>query len=284
MGPIALNNYRRILAQGSPEALRAAETIRKSAHFQIDDDFLDRCAQIAETYPCEEFTDKMPAESVFLECHSPGKEGICFMLGPDTTLPGVVAMSAMTETGAMGFGHWRPRTSQVGLLDTVRAKMGHLTSGEIIKTPEFQEAYFFAHVLSTVCELLCEPRLVERNPMPRADRKRLLREFGEGHMPTTWSRVSWNIGDQTRPARQKSTEGHGKAYHMVRAHWRSYGDRRTPSGEQRPGHDGWWVWIDTHHSGNPAFGVVGHRYDPKLHPEKSANAIRDLIAGRKGRG
>jgi len=285
MGPIALELYQRLRAQGDPESLKGARIVQEAAHFQVDEDFMDTCITIAATFPCTEFSDKLPARSVFLHvCGKNSADDIAFYLGPDMTLPDVVAMSIFSRTDAHGVGHWRPRTRMVGLLDTVRDRMRDLTEEQIKQSEEFREAYHLAEVLNTVCELLCEPRIVERNIMPRADRKRAARDMGGAALPTIWAQVRWNVGDTTRQkgARTGTGEGKGKgkAYHMVRAHWRNYGDRQTQNSEERPGRPGWWTWIDTHHSGNPAFGIVGHRYDPKLHPEKSASAISSLIASR----
>lgn len=290
MGPLALTLYNFIARHEGrdPEAKHALNKMRASAYFLIDLSFLETCRDIAAQFPPEDFTDKMPAEDVFIEVEHPSGWRTGYMLGPDATLGGVIAMSSIVEDkeSSEGYrlgdiGHWRPRTCAVGITNRARARYPKDASEEQVMAGEhFNNAVKMAELLSTMMELLCEPRLVERSVPSRADRKRAARALGEAGLPTTWARVTWNIGEKTVSKNQKADEGHGRPYHMVRGHWRNYGDRQTASAERRPGRPGWWTWIETHHAGNPAFGIVGHRYDPKLHPEKSALVVRDLIAGR----
>lgn len=282
MGPIALKLYKTLETQAHPEAKAGMDSLQGAAHFQIDIAFFNTCVDIASKFPCAEFSGRLPAESVMI--HVTGNAqlpDVAFFLGPDVSLPGVVSMSMFTMTEAHSIGHWRPQSKMVGIVDTVRAGMKGLTAAEIMETDEFLTAHAYAESLSTICELLCEPRLVERTGPSRTQRRQAERELKGKPLPTTWARVTWNVGDTTRVKGDRTGEGHGTAYHMVRAHWRNYGDRQTKTAIQRPGRGGWWVWIDSHHSGNPAFGIVGHRYEPKLHESKSVNAIEALIASRK---
>jgi len=284
MGPLALELYRRLDAS-FPEAKVARRIMQTGAHFSLDMDFWTTCRDVTLAYPIIEFPVHLPAENVFIEVNGLGRNGsTLWMLGPDTTLQGVVAISMFTRDDGVdrmeSLGHFRPRTKAVNFTSEKLRTFGDMTAAEVIETPEFLALYNTASTLATVCELLCEPRLVERVQMPRADRKRAARAMGAVGLPTTWARVRWNIGEKSVSKNQQATEGHGRPYHMVRGHWRNYGDRHTKNSERRPGRPGWWTWIDTHHAGNPAFGIVGHRYDPKLHPEKSALVVRDLIASR----
>lgn len=259
-----------------------------SHHFLTSWDFMQRVLEISMAFPVIEFTDKMPQRDMFIEVVD-SEEGALYILGPDTTLDGVIAISASRinpDTGQVeleSLGHWRPRTSTVGLTKERREKLGNLTDQELNNHPVVHKLWSVAAWLSTFVELVNEPRLVERSSPPRAMRRRLARQLSaQGHeIPTTFVSVGWTIGDKTTPKGNVPPEvGGHKAFHMVRGHWRDYGDRHTPKAERRPGRPGWWVWIDWHWSGNPAYGVIGHSYRPKIDREKSARVILDLAQSR----
>lgn len=297
MGPLALFTYNRLkhIMDRDPEGRAYLDTYRRSAHFLVDNEFFNTVSRIAEEYPVAEFSDKTPDEYVFVEVSDPGgiDKHTFWEIGPDNTLPGVVSMTVTlldrrTETGfyTEHVGHWRPKTGEVGISQKVREKYPNLTLAEMVQTSEWQHTRDLAHLFSTMMELFCEPRIVKRVPHDRPTRKRAAKAVGVGvaDLPTTWARVAWNIGDKTVAKKDNSDGKTGRPYHLVRGHWRDYKDRHTPKAERRPGRPGWWVWIDSHHAGNPAYGVVGHRYEPRLHPKRSTRAVIDLMASRTPEG
>lgn len=261
MGPLTLELYKKFEDAGQHEA---TAYLRKCAHFILDRDFLERAIDVADAFPMEYFTDRLPHTDCVFEMTNRTGVACVFTLGPDMSLDGVVAISAyMAGRGLRPLGHWRPRTKMIGLTQSVRDEI--VAEGTDPKDSyEFSVLGDAATILNTVCELLVEPRIVTLDKPPRHMRRRADRVLPSDGDPTVWNSVKWNITGQTtgKSSGRENGPQKGKAYHLVRGHWRNYGERQTANGERRAGKPGWWVWVDSHHSGNPAFGIVGHKYEP----------------------
>ena len=286
MGPITqqlFNDIELVVPLNPAEAKRARDYILKCAHFYISRDFMDTIIEIVSAFPItDSFSGKMPHDDVVIEIEDTG----LFILGPDTALgKDVVAMTSYAPGGdATGVGHWRPGTMMVGI--TKKQEEAILSRGEDLKTSEeFNDAWAAAQTLSTLLELLCEPRITTLGKPSRPLRRqaeRLVARTGS-ELPTVFATVGWTIGDKTTGRGNTPPESGGrKPFHLVRGHWRDYDDRHTPKSVQRKGRPGWWVWIESHWSGSPAYGVIGHNYRPKIDPDKSARAMLDLALSRTG--
>jgi hypothetical protein len=278
MGPLAQRLYQEfedmkiaMKANDMPEPnfgpTRAMEEMRDSAFFVVDHDFFKKCVDIAEAFPVVEFTDKLPHRSIVIEVEGgPLALPTAYFLGPDLTLGDCIAIMAYqpaTDDAGHALGHWRPKTPMVGVTKEIRDRIEG-RGEKVSESDEFELVHTVASILNTMVELICEPTITNMHPLPRHTRRQAERLLGKGNLPEWVSKVSWNIGAKRSGGTSQDGSGSGKAYHLVRAHWRSYGDRKTPSGVERPGYSGFWVWIDSHHSGHPANGIVGHKYSPKM--------------------
>lgn len=290
MGPLTRQLYNAYVLGASKQhdadpslprmARKAAEQLIGAAHFQIGVKTLDRIFEIVDAYPVTEFSEKLPSQIVAVET-----EHEVMILSPDLKLGDCISIALFNpeKTSLLHLGHWRPRTAMVGLGENYREAAEAEAREKGIRVEDskiFRTVYDTASMLATLMELMAEPRLMESSPPPRAARRQAQRELGDVPLPETWRVVSWTVGANFRPGAANNETGQRRPYHLVRGHWRSYGDRHTPKSELRPGHPGWWVWIESHHSGHPDFGVVGHDYRPKLQADLSSRAITELISGR----
>lgn|GEM_PF-6547677 len=128
--------------------------------------------------------------------------------------------------------------------------------------------------ISLIISLINEPRIVDASPASGLDwsrphRKAVQRVTGKAAM--AFSVVSWKIGRRQRAISTHLTEeGHPKALHWCRAHW-----RRAVEGQPKAewvniphkGGWGWYCWAADCWKGHPDYGVKLQRHEPYLEGE-----------------
>ena len=266
--------------------------LSEAMHVQLDPTMPRRVYEISEAFPADEFEGKLPHSKVFIENfmsvktedgHSP--VGLLVMrdddagLGDDGSIYVFASFAEPTENGSIGralFGY-RPRTRTISF--DINRTAGR-TEEEVEKSEDFEEACAQAAALDVLFMLMCEPRYVRQTPMSKLKRQMAGKKIGQKALRHTWVKLGWAIGADVKAKADPGGTAPAKAFHMVRAHWRNYGDRQTAKAERRAGRDGWWVWVDSHFSGNPALGEIKHHYQPKLDDAKSARVVRDVLMAK----
>lgn len=267
--------------------------LSEAMHVTLDDGMPHRVYDISAAFPADEFEGKLPHDKVYIEN---------FMLAPfhDEIVPvGLLVMwEEETDTiyvfssfhqpmddGSIGralFGY-KPKTRTISF--DINRTAGR-TEAEVEASEDFRGACAQASALDVLFMLMCEPRYVKQTPVSKLKRKMAGKKIGQPATKHTWVKLGWTIGSDVSARQDPGGTAPAKAFHMVRGHWRSYGDRQTAKAERREGRVGWWVWVDSHFSGNPALGEIKHHYQPKLDDDKSARVIRDVVMAkaRKGQG
>ncbi len=100
----------------------------------------------------------------------------------------------------------------------------------------------------------------------RSHRRRVERATGKAAQ--AWSTVTWNLGQAgDRGAARFTTQGHPKALHWCRAHWRNAEEGQPRSEWVDPrdgGGPGWHTWVKDCWKGHPQYGIKLQRHEPKL--------------------
>jgi hypothetical protein len=258
MGPLALKLWQsRTLADADKQSIIHAQ------HFFISEAITDACDEIvrkARPDDSVEFSFKLPARSIWIEC---------------AALPGyAVRVTRLTESKVSI--HYYAREGELAV--HVAERRGPLKE-RILRLNEHSNkgASLATDIVNTygldiLLALLCEPRLVKRSAANKSTRRRAARVFRNTPLPE-WHRVTWTIGDKVVGRDRNQGTGDRRPLHFCRAHWRR-ADSGMPSAERRPGHDGWWVWVSHSFKGHPDFGVRLHHYMPNIDPDgKSLAAI-----------
>lgn len=268
MGPLTARAWREMTPEEKPR-------LESAGHVLIDKAMWDRLYEIAISLPPEvDFEGRLPFPATVVEV-----EGYASMLMEPTTTGKegpLVAVHLLSEHEGMYSGLWGAYM--------VRGNQVHL--GKNFKKYMAQNDLAIQN-LSTICakvdllfSFMLEPRFIAQSPVDRHTRRRAGRMLPEQAMKHTWVKIGWTIGGSTRPKVTTPGSAPQRPFHIVRAHWRLY-DRQTPKGERRPHREGWWVWIESHYSGNPALGEIKHHYTPKIEdPGKSSRIIHQTIAAR----
>lgn len=126
------------------------------------------------------------------------------------------------------------------------------------------------HICSAACEFMAMP-IATSTPaqLPRATRRRLERT-GRGVSLVTVG-IARSVSEGY--ARKKPAV-HGRALHFVSGHWRL----SEASAHRRWVFGGWRIWIEGHWRGDPAYGVLLHRYVAKAHLTPSRpEPVRELV-------
>jgi hypothetical protein len=111
------------------------------------------------------------------------------------------------------------------------------------------------HICSAACEFMAMPiATVHQAHLPRAARRRLERNGRGVSLVTVGITRAVSAGYN----RQQSGE-HGRALHFVSGHWRL----SEASAHRKWVFEGWRIWIEGHWRGDPAYGVLLHRYVAK---------------------
>ena len=108
------------------------------------------------------------------------------------------------------------------------------------------------HICSAACEFMAMP-IATKEPaqLPRAARRRLERTGRGVSLVTVGITRSVAAGCKRLPSGD-----HGRALHFVSGHWRL----SEASLHRKWVFDGWRIWIEGHWRGDPAYGVLLHRY------------------------
>lgn len=134
--------------------------------------------------------------------------------------------------------------------------------------------------LSFILALINEPRIVEASPASGLDWSRQHRKAVErvaGKAAMAFSVVSWKIGKHAKAIGNRlSEEGHPKALHWCRAHWRR-AEEGQPKAEwvniPRKGGWGWYCWAADCWKGHPDFGIKLQRHEPHFEGEPRSRYI-----------
>jgi hypothetical protein len=108
------------------------------------------------------------------------------------------------------------------------------------------------HICSAACEFMAMP-IATKEPaqLPRAARRRLERTGRGVSLVTVGITRAVAVGCKRLPSGD-----HGRALHFVSGHWRL----SEASLHRKWVFDGWRIWIEGHWRGDPAYGVLLHRY------------------------
>ena len=131
-----------------------------------------------------------------------------------------------------------------------------------------------------IISLINEPRIVEATPASGLDWSRQHRKAVErvtGKAAMAFSVVSWKIGKHAKAIGSRlSEEGHPKALHWCRAHWRR-AEEGQPKAEwvniPRKGGWGWYCWAADCWKGHPDFGIKLQRHEPHFEGEPRSRYI-----------
>lgn len=140
----------------------------------------------------------------------------------------------------------------------------------------------WALVMSMVLSLINTPRKVDIMPASGLDWSRQHRREVErltGAAPFAFQTVSWELGKRVAQRGDAiTTEGHRKALHWCRAHWREAREGQ-PNAKwvNLPwrGGWGWYTWVADCWKGHPDYGVKLQRHEPHMpddRPERSQAA------------
>lgn len=126
-----------------------------------------------------------------------------------------------------------------------------------------------------ILSLINTPRKVDITPASGLDWTRQHRKAVErvtGSAAMAFSVVSWELGRRCKAVGNEiSTEGHPKALHWCRAHWRE-AEKGQPKAEwvnlPFKGGWGWYCWVPDCWKGHPDYGVKLQRHQPRMPGEK----------------
>lgn len=295
MGPAARSIYERTDSEGR-------KNLENYMHVMLNDEMWETVKEVAKQFPEDAvFEGKMPAPKMIIETE--GDESSFWELmhntADDRVTPNnpdqesVAIALTRVATGEINELCWYDAKSRaVGLMEVLSQKVADETGltkeeihgsdyqGVVGQTEAFETGTELCALFDTLLILMCEPRLVVQSAPQRARRKRVAKLMGKKAIDHTWVELKWTLGETCKAKGQPESEGPMKAYHLVRGHWRYY-DRQTPKSELAPDGFRWRVWIEAHHSGHPAMGVVQKRYAPKAEdPGKSSHMLNQIIAGK----
>ena len=284
MGPIAQRLVRNLLRDDPRHGRWVRSQMGHAMHVHLDAEMMLRIQALAEAFPAVEFEGRIPHREIILEgffgdsrrddmalvvCQGTGNILAMPMVDMDCIYVGVLLPENPPSKAIQPFFRFRPRTGEVDSL-------APSPTGEDVRY-----AQEMANVLDLLFVFMAEPRFIVPDPFSPLKRSMAARAIGQKALKHTWIKLAWTVGGKTRAKGDQPGSAPQKAFHMVRGHWRDYGDRQTPKAERRPGRDGWWVWIESYKCGNPALGEIKHHYQPRLDPEKSGKAVVNVLAARQ---
>jgi hypothetical protein len=255
----------------------------EAMHVHLEDEFVIRIIEIANSMPIVDYEGRLPGPVVFLE-------GMFRVKGADKDVGLIVSERPLHYAPSYNVDErWvyavvptNPHTSVIQLFCSFVAKTDHVFMGrdDLLDKESYDLAREILASLDTLFSLMAEPRFVEQTPFSRLKRSMAAKAIGRPALRHAWVKLGWTIGSVTRAKGNIPGSAPQRALHWVRAHWRRY-DHQTPKAVHRPHREGWWVWIDRHRSGNPALGEVKHHYVPKLDdPGKSSRVVHRVVASK----
>ena len=261
--------------------------LSEAMHVTLDETMPKRVYDISAAFPADEFEGKLPHSKVFIENFMSAPlngetvpVGLLVMRDDESdTIYVFASFHRPTDAGSIGqalFGY-KPKSRTISF---DKNRTAGRTEAQVEKSEDFEESCAQAAALDVLFMLMCEPRYVKQTPVSRLKRQMAGKKIGQKALRHTWVKLGWAIGADVKAKADPGGTAPAKAFHMVRAHWRNYGDRQTAKAERRAGRDGWWVWVDSHFSGNPALGEIKHHYQPKLDDAKSARVVRDVLMAK----
>lgn len=227
---------------------------------------------------------RLPSEKMVLTVDGPGGACICLLLLRDED-GGILCHTATDRAIISEFGFF-PGTSDVRRAlpeqyddSVVAAYLAATTDADIAV-----RAWRLAFILS----LINTPRKVQIGPATGMDWTRQHRRAVErvtGSAAMAFSVVSWELGRKCAAiGNEITTEGHPKALHWCRAHWRE-ARKGQPKAEwinlPAKGGWGWYCWVPDCWKGHPDYGVKLQRHQPRMpgekarHPQAAAQAVLD---------
>lgn len=134
--------------------------------------------------------------------------------------------------------------------------------------------------LAFILSLINTPRKVQIGPATGMDWTRQHRRAVErvtGSAAMAFSVVSWELGRKCAAiGNEITTEGHPKALHWCRAHWRE-ARKGQPKAEwinvPAKGGWGWYCWVADCWKGHPDYGVKLQRHQPRMPGDKPGQAL-----------
>tara|TARA_R100000734_G_C3317522_1_gene110747 strand:+ start:292 stop:1302 length:1011 start_codon:yes stop_codon:yes gene_type:complete len=122
---------------------------------------------------------------------------------------------------------------------------------------------FFWKFLSTF-SLINEPRLTIMTDVATRQIRKSAAKKGL-KIDKSWSKISWNVGDNIKNKILASDPKYSLPLHFRRGHWKRANETDPKSVRRERSKDKslWWTWIDGYWAGHPAFGFKKHFYTPK---------------------
>lgn len=273
MHPATLNRYQEALARGEPASGFGMQVLSGCHHFHIGRSVLSvaRAMAVHEINASTKagraivfpVISRLPASKLVLTCQGDeGRVTVCILEESDD---GSVWAIACAPEGFQTIGGYLPGSDFHEIAGRVRGVAGVV------------EALL---ITAMAMSLINEPRIVECSPAAGLDwtrqhRKRVQAVTGQAAM--AFSTVRWKIGRRTQAIGNCLTEeGHPKALHWCRAHWRR-AQEGQPKAEwvniPRKGGWGWYCWAADCWKGHPNFGIKLQRHEPYFEGEPRSRYV-----------
>ena len=281
MGPLTLRYYKTLTHPAD------MATIDNAMHISIDEPFAERLSEIVFENPVEEYEGLMPAEDVVIEglFRLPGdKENAlidCILVWYDHD-DDLIVVSSLHPVASEPLVAYGKQDNFVRMSDFLVNAI--LARGDHDDEDNSRACKYVQDTVDTLFTLMCETRYIDPKPVSKLKRNIAAKKAGHKKPKAyDWHKLGWRVAGRVKSdgeSKPKGT-GSGKAYHIRRAHWRRY-DKQTTLGVRRKNRDGWWVWIKSHHAGDPAVGVVKKAYKPMIDdPGESTPILHALAESRQ---
>lgn len=275
MGPLTLEAFGAYTSSKIRKVRPYLELLTEAQHFLVSEAIFNAAVEICQQsfshrYSSEIWIDfRLPAETVVIE----------------TSMFSIMLFETWVEDSKIPSGEYVFCTPLhnigVGALDPIlltmilpkRGSFQELRFHQDLKDdtyfaeeirPVTDSMIFVAHV---ILSLINTPRLVTRSNVPQKARERATWKLAYSQRPTHWHQLTWTIGKPVKASSDVShEEGHHRALHFCRAHWRKSEAGKpkaewvTPYGRA----PGWWCWVESSWKGHPDYGIKLHHYTPRL--------------------
>lgn len=263
-----------------PETLRQYELVKRSSGPQ---EVLDQLGGAHHFHASSEICAVAQAILRAEVASAPVENPICF---PAMGRPPAERMVlTMAEPPHMPVLCLRQRGQEV-VVTSVYAGRWYVVGSFFPGTSNFREGsdgkqnYKLHFQIAMILSLINEPRIVEALPASGLDYSRQHRKAIErvtGKAAMAFSVVSWKIGKCAQAiGNRPSEDGHPKALHWCRAHWRR-AEEGQPKAEwvniPRKGGWGWYCWAADCWKGHPNFGIKLQRHEPHLDGEPRSRFV-----------